>query len=168
MDALWPQTIYSISFIKCFFSLIVLELLIDSYFNWMVGFGGTFLVEYKEAEFVSSVTFKTEWKRHICLKSPTHFGLLFHGPSSWISEESRHRGHCPSYKHEEHFWEAVDKLWAFGTSYWWLGICEEDRSMTVAASPVNTCTPKKKLVQFLSGALEKSSCLRKPRDKQSF
>lgn len=42
------------------FNLIVLELLIDSYFNWMVGFGGTFLVEYKEAEFVSSVTFTTE------------------------------------------------------------------------------------------------------------
>lgn len=54
------------------FNLIVLELLIDSYFNWMVGFGGTFLVEYKGAEFVSSVTFKTEWKRHTSLKSPTH------------------------------------------------------------------------------------------------
>ena len=34
--------------------------------------------------------------------------------------------------------------------------------MTEAAGPVNTCTPKRKLVQFLSGALEKSSCLQKP------
>lgn len=42
------------------FNLIVLELLTDSYFNWMAGFGGTFLVEYREAEFVSLVTFMTE------------------------------------------------------------------------------------------------------------
>lgn len=42
------------------FNLIVSELLTDSYFNWMVGFGGTFLVEYRETEFVSLVTFMTE------------------------------------------------------------------------------------------------------------